>query len=172
MSRKAFSLLELIIVVMIISISYMLVFSSMQKESKAPKALTPLNLKSTLLENNITGTREFICINNAKECFIHQDGTLTPYINKIALKDISVYKIDGEDNSYKVDYGRYDDNKISLRFSIYSNSSSTQMIIRQNKNFFYLPTYFGDVIKVSSLDEAKKLWIDNTQLIRNSGDFY
>ena len=172
MSRKAFSLLELIIVVMIISISYMLVFSSMQKESKAPKALTPLNLKSSLLDSNLTGIKEFICVNNFKECFIYQNGVAIPYVNKISLKDISVYKIDEEDNSHKVDYGRYNDNKISLRFSIYSNNSSTQMIIKQNKNFFYLPTYFGEVKKVSSLDEAKKLWIENTELVSNSGDFY
>jgi len=172
MSRKAFSLLELIIVVMIISISYMLVFSSMQKESKEPKALTPLNLKSNLLDTNLTGEREFICINNAKECFLYQNGVVIPYENKISLKDIVIYKVDSEDNTYKVDYGRYDDNKISIRFSIYSNKSSTQMIIKQRNKFFYLPTFFGKVKEVNSLDEAKDLWIAKTQLIRNSGDFY
>ena len=172
MERKAFSLLELIIVVMIISISYMLVFSSMQKGEKEPKALTPLNLKYTLLDSNLTGEREFICINNAKECFIYQNGVVIPYENKIAIQDISVYKINSEDNTYKLDYGRYDDNKISFRFTIYANGSSTQMIIKQNKNFFYLPTYFGEVKKVSSLDEAKKLWTENTELVSNSGDFY
>ena len=172
MVRKGFSLLELIIVVMIISISYMLVFSSMQEGAKEPKALTPLNLKSNLLDNNITGEREFICINNSSVCYIYKNGVIIPYTNKISLKDITIYKIDSEDNTYKVEYGRYDDNKISLRFTIYSNGSSTQMIIKHRDLFFYLPTFFGKPQIVNSLDEAKKLWIEPTELIKNSGDFY
>jgi len=172
MERKAFSLLELIIVVMIISISYMLVFSSMQKASNEPKAITPINLKSTLLDNNLTGDREFFCINNAKECFIYQDGETTPYPDRVALKNITVYKIDSEDNRYKVEYGRFKDNKISFRFNIYSNGSSSQMIIEQNGKFFYLPTFFGKVQKINSLDEAQELWRRNSEIIQNSGEFY
>jgi len=172
LGRKAFSLLELLIVIMIISISYMLVFSSMQKASTEPKALTPLNLRLSLLDNNITGDREFLCINNSAKCFIYQSNNMIPYAHKISLKDIEVYKVNSEDNTYKVDYGRFKDEKISFRFKIYANGSSSQMIIKKGNKFFYLPTFFGKPQIVSSLDEAKDLWIRPTELIKNSGDFY
>nr|MBL0721171.1 type II secretion system protein [Sulfurovaceae bacterium] len=94
--REAFSLLELLIVIMIISLSYMLVFSSMQKASTEPKALTPLNLKSTLLENEAIGDRELFCIENSRQCFIYKDGAVTPYKGKLSLKDIIVYKINSD----------------------------------------------------------------------------
>ena len=170
--RRAFSLLELLIVIMIISLSYMLVFSSMQKASTEPKALTPLNIKSSLLDGNVTGDRELLCINNSQKCFLYQDNNIIPYEYKLSLKDLKVYKINSEDNTYKVDYGRFKGDKISFRFNIYANGSSSQMIIEQNNKFFYLPTFFGKPQVVSSLDEAKDLWIKPTELIKNSGDFY
>lgn len=172
LKRSAFSLLELLIVIMIISISYMLVFSSMQKASTEPKALTPLNLRVSLLDGNITGDKELFCINNSQKCFIYQDEYVIPYAYKVSLKDIKVYKVNSEENTYKVDYGRFKDEKISFRFNVYANGSSTQMIIEQNNKFFYLPTFFGKPQVVSSLDEAKDLWITPTELIKNSGDFY
>jgi len=170
--RRAFSLLELLIVIMIISISYMLVFSSMQKASTEPKSLTPLNLRLSLLDSNITGEREFLCINNSQQCFIYQYNEMIPYKYKVSLQDIKVYKVNSEENAYQVDYGRFKDKKISLRFDIYANGSSTQMIIEQNKKFFYIPTFFGKTQVVSSLDEAKDLWIKPTEIIKNDGDFY
>jgi len=44
--HKGFSLIELLIVIIIISIVYFLGFSGIEKTTDKPKALTPLNLKS------------------------------------------------------------------------------------------------------------------------------
>ncbi len=173
MARGAFSLLELLIVIMIVSLSYMMVFSSMQKSAKEPKALTPLTLKNTLLESNSTsGDREFFCVDDSKSCFWYQNGDVMEYEGKIALENIKVYKIDNQDNSYKIDFGRYRDHKISIRFNIYHNGSSSQMIIEQKHRFYYLPTFFGKAIETKSLEAAVALWVEPTRAIRSSGEFY
>jgi prepilin-type N-terminal cleavage/methylation domain-containing protein len=173
MARGAFSLLELLIVIMIVSLSYMMVFSSMQKSAKEPKALTPLSLKNTLLNSNTTsGDREFFCVDNSKSCFWYQNGNVMEYEGKIALDALKVYRVGSDDNSYKVDFGRYRDHKISLRFNIYHNGSSSQMIIEQNHKFYYLPTFFGKVTETKSLESAVALWVEPTRAIRSSGEFY
>ena len=51
--HKGFSLIELLIVIIIISIVYFLGFSGIEKSSIKPKALTPLNLKSTVLKSEL-----------------------------------------------------------------------------------------------------------------------
>ncbi len=145
----------------------------MESSAKEPKALTPLTLKSTLLESNSSSSpQEFFCVDKCKECFIYQDGSTVEYSNKVALENIVVHKIDQNNNTYKVDFGRYRDHAICLRFNIYSNKSSTQMIIEQNRKFYYLPTFFDKAIEVDSLDSAKSLWIDSSKKLRNSGDFH
>ena len=47
-THKGFSLIELLIVILIISLVYFLGFSSIEKASTKAKALTPLNLKSSI----------------------------------------------------------------------------------------------------------------------------
>ena len=171
--RNAFSLLELIIVVMLISVSYMLIFSSMQKSSSEAKALSPLTLKSILLDQNLSSTEaEFFCLNKCKVCFLHQYGETVQYEGKLDLEKLVVYKIDADDNSYKVDFGRLEDHPVCLRFSLHTNGSSSQMIIEKDRRFYYLPTYFGSPIETDSLSEAQKLWIEPTKILLNSGEYY
>ncbi len=173
MQRLAFTLLELLIVILLVSLSYLLVFSSMQKSTSQPKALTPLMLKQTLLEdNNSVGQREFFCLNKCKSCFIYANGETTEYTNKLALENLEVYKIDNDDNSYKVDFGRFEDHPVCLRFTLYPNQSSTQMIITQNNKFYYLPSFFDKPSEIDSVESAKALWIAPTKILRNTGEFY
>ena len=173
MQRLAFSLLELLIVILIVSLSYMLVFTSMQKSTSQPKALTPLTLKKTLLEeSNSTGEREFFCLDKCTACFIYANGETIEYSNKLALENLEVYKIDSDDNSYKVDFGRFKDHKVCLRFTLYPNKSSTQMIVKHNNKFYYLPSFFDKPSQVDSLESAKALWIAPTKILKNSGEFY
>jgi prepilin-type N-terminal cleavage/methylation domain-containing protein len=173
LKRYAFSLLELLVVIMIISVSYFLTFSVMQDEASEPKALTPLTLKSTLLEQNLTtGEQEFFCVNKCQACFLHQDGVVIEYDGKVALDKIIVHKVDTDDNLYEVDFGRYKDHPICLRFGLHQNGSSSQMIIEQNRRFYYLPAFFANAVEVDSLDEAKKLWIEPTRMLTSSGDYY
>jgi len=173
LKRYAFTLVELLVVIMIISVSYMLIFSVMQDEASEPKALTPLTLKSTLLEQNLTtGEQEFFCVNKCQACFLYQDGITIEYDAKVALDKIIVHKVDTDNNLYKVDFGRYKDHPICLRFGLHQNGSSSQMIIEQNRRFYYLPAFFAKAEELDSLDEAKKRWIGGTKMLASSGDYY
>ena len=54
----------------------------------------------------------------------------------------------------------------------YSNQSSTQIILKQNDDVYFLPAFFGKAQKVESLDDAKELWLKDNPLVSNHGDFY
>jgi len=173
--RKAFSLIELLIVILIISLVYFLGFSNIEKSESAPKALTALNLKSTIVKSNIfQGEGSFVCIDKCRSCYLRTDinSPFEAYENRIDLKNIEAYTLDAGDNLQKIEYGRYQDEKICLALQFYRNGSSAQIILKQDDDVYFLPAFFDDAQKVASLEEAKELWLKNDHLLSNKGDFY
>jgi len=173
--HKGFTLIELIIVVMIISMVAFMVFSEAVKETKRPDELDPLTLSSTLRENFQSDEDiEFFCIKDGKDCYIAKGAEITPYKELVNLgSHLEVYVVDKHNQLTQIkDFGRIKDHKISIRFTLYSNGSTTQMIISNDSGVYYLPTYFGEAKKVEDLDEAKKLWIKEEYKLRDSGNYY
>ena len=70
------------------------------------------------------------------------------------------------------DVGRVQDKKICLRFHLYPNGSSTQMVISNDQGIYYLPSYFGKAQEVADMEEAKELWIKEDYDLSDSGSFY
>lgn len=172
---KAFSLIELLIVILIISIVYFLGFSSIEKRENNTQALTPLNLKSSIQKSALfQGMGTFVCIDNCKSCYLRKDvnSPFEAYENAIDLKGIEAYTLDARDALLEMEYGRYQDEEICLVLHFYANGSSTKMILKQEDDVYFLPAFFDVPQKVDSLDEAKELWLEHVPLVSNSGDIY
>ena len=173
--HKGFSLIELLIVILIISLVYFLGFSSIEKASDKVKALTPLNLKSSIVNSNLfQGEATLICINQCTSCYMRKDinSPFEAYDQGIDLKNTEAYTLDSRDSLQRIEYGRYQDKKICLMLHFYDNGSSTQIILKNRDAVYFLPAFFDKPQEVDSLDEAKELWLKHTQLVANSGDFY
>jgi len=173
--HKGFTLIEIIIVVMIISMVAFMVFSEAVQETKRPDKLDPTTLPSTLRENFQSDEDiEFFCIKEGKDCYIAKGAEITQYKGLVDLgSHLEVFVVDKHNQLVQIkDFGRIKDHKISIRFKLYSNGSTTQMIISNDSGVYYLPTYFGEPKKVEDLDEAKKLWIKEEYNLRDSGNYY
>jgi len=173
--QKGFSLIELLIVIIIVSLVYFLAFSGIEKTEEKAKALNPLNLKSSIQNSELfQGTGTLLCINNCRSCYLRKDinAAFEAYENKIDLEGVEVYTLDANDALYRVEYGRYDDAKICLTMQFYRNGSSTKMILKQKDAVYLLPSYFGEAQKVDSLEDAKELWLKDIENVTNRGDYY
>ena len=173
--HRGFSLIELLIVIIIISLVYFLGFSGIEKSSTKAKALTPLNLKSNIMKSEIfQGRGTLVCIDECRSCYFRQDvnSPFEAYENSIDLYKTEVYTLNAQDNLLKMDYGRYQDEKICLVYHFYPNGSSTQMILKQEDAVYFLPAFFNEPQKVDSVEEAKTLWLKNNRLVKNAGEFY
>jgi prepilin-type N-terminal cleavage/methylation domain-containing protein len=173
--RNGFSLIELLIVIIIISIVYFLGFEGVELGKERPKALTPLTLKSTIMKSDIFAEEAtFICTNACRSCYLRRgvSSGFDAYEHGIDLKGIQAYTLDEREAVTPLEYGRYQDQKICLRLDFYKNGSSTQIILKNKKGVYFLPAFFGEPQKVDTLEEAKELWLKNSTLASNSGDFY
>jgi len=174
-SHQGFSLIELLIVIIIISVVYYLGFSGIENSSSKPKALTPVNLKSSIINDALfQGEGTFLCIDECRSCYLRKDinSPFEAYENSIDLTGTQVYTLDSRDALLHLEYGRYQDEKICLFMHFYPNGSSTQLILKQKDDVYFLPAYFGETQKVESLGEAKTLWLSDALLVKNHGDFY
>jgi prepilin-type N-terminal cleavage/methylation domain-containing protein len=174
-THKGFSLIELLIVILIISVVYFLGFSGFEKSENKPKALTPLNLKSTIMQSEgFHGEMTLICADKCQSCYMRKgvNGAFQPYENKVDLKNIEAYTVDHANTIQQLNYGRYKDKKICLAINFYHNGSSTQIILKNEESIYFLPSFFEEPQKVDSLEDAKELWLKNSDLLSNNGDFY
>ncbi|MGC9350936.1 MAG: type II secretion system protein [Sulfurovum sp.] len=173
--RKGFTLIELMIVIFLIVMIYALVFTYFSEEEAKPDALTPLTLKSSLSDAGLlNGQTTLLCIDKCKTCYLRQgiESDFEPYENGVNLQDTEVYLLDGYNDLSPAEYGRYNDKKVCLKLDFYPNGSSTKAVLDTPEGVFYLPSYFGKPQKVDSLDAAKTLWLQDTQLVSGRGDFY
>ena len=171
--KPAFSLLELMIVIIIISLVYALTFSSMQKQEKTPKSLNAGNIKSTLQEQGYTRSNiEFFCVDKCSKCFIYNDGDTKRYEGKLSLGDLKAYYMGNNGKLEKVEFGRYQDHPVCLRFKMYRNGSSTQIVLEDKSGIYYLPSLFGEVAKTNNLEEAEELWLKYGETVKDRGEFY
>ena len=175
LSRRGFTLIELIIVVFLILIIYSLVFTYFKKNEEKPEVLSPLTLKSSLIDSGqIIGHTTFLCINKCTTCYIRHgiNDAFTLYDAKINLKDTIAYTLDASDSISEIEYGRYEDQEICLKLDFYPNGSSTKVILENPDGVYYLPSFFGNPQQVNTIEEAKYLWEENTTLLSNIGDYY
>ena len=173
--KKGFSLIELLIVILIISLVYFLGFSNIEKQDSTPKALTPANLKTSILKSELfQGEGTLLCIDECRSCYMRKDvnAPFEAYENSVDLSGIEAYILNKDDTLLQVEYGRYQDQKVCLVLHFYPNGSSTQIILKQDENVYFLPAFFDEPQKMDSLAEAKALWLENSQLVSNKGDFY
>ena len=172
--QKGFSLIELLIVIIIISVVYFLGFSGIEKASTKQEALTPLNLKSSIEKSELfLGEGTLMCINKCKNCYFRKDIT-TPYQkleSPLSLNNMETYTVDKDNNLLKLELGRYRDKKICLVLDFYKNGSSTQIILKEKNAVYFLPSFFGEPKEVNNIEDAKNLWLENSTLL-SSGTFY
>ena len=174
-TRSAFTLLELIVVVMIISIVSFLVFSEAIKKQSKTKDLSPATLPSTFKETfKGQGDVELICIKNSTKCYVMIDGEIKPYEEGIKFgKNVGIHTLDKNNNFVEQDeLGRLKDEKITFRFHLYPNGSTSQMVVSNDKGIYFLPSFFGKAQKVEDMDEAKELWIKSNYDLKDSSSFY
>ena len=174
-TRKGFSLIELLIVVVIISLVYAIGFSNFKIRKSEPKALSPLNLKETIVKSEFfNGHATLMCVDKCHTCYLRKDisGAFRAYTNKIDLTNIKAYSIDERDTLQQIEYERYNDKKICLVMDFYNNGSSTQIILENKDGAYFLPAFFGEPKHFKSVEDAKMYWLSQSESVSSSGDYY
>lgn len=173
--QKGFTLIELLIVILIVSLVYFLGFSGVEIHKAKPKALSPLNLKTSIVSSaEFEGQATLLCLNKCRTCLIRPDiqSPYKEFSGALALGDLKVYTLDSDDILEEIEYERYDDQKICLKMDFYRNGSSTQLILKNDTGTYFLPAHFEAAKKFDDPEGAREYWLEQSQLLSDQGDFY
>jgi prepilin-type N-terminal cleavage/methylation domain-containing protein len=162
--RKAFSLIELLIVVVIVGLVYTLAISNFEnvKQKKVRPTLT--NLKSYLDKLDKTDVARLICLDECKSCYVYVDKKLDANVSE-EFEDF----LDEQPRLYKYDinYGLESlknkiffnsegvDEQICFSLSVDKNGVSDQVIVEYKDKFYDFSPYFSDTKVYSSASELR-----------------
>ena len=171
--KRGFTLVELLLAIFLVGLLSYFVFSGVGDVKKPKENITIENLPR-VLQRNLSGDGELVCVNKCSKCFyITSDGASKNAPLPIPLKITNEYILDKNDNPVKIDMGRLDDNKVCMRLQHYKNGSISQVILEVDKEYIFLPSYFGEGKKFSSLSDAVSYWLKDSQgKLESRGDWF
>jgi len=167
-TRRAFTLLELIIVIFLLSLLSFFVVGNIKKETIKKKVVSIANIKSLQKGNNYS---ELICIKECRECFLI-DKDLKVKKVKANFQILKAYILDDTNQPAELEFGRINDERVCFRFIFFPNGSTSKMVIQEGEKFYYIPSFFDKIKSFNSLSDAMDYWRENISLVKGEGDFY
>jgi len=168
--RKSFTIFELLIVVVIISIVYTLFIQGLNRFEKKTEYLKLTGLYEFLSENDFNDDTSIECtldyVGKCGNCTMYIDGVKSgePF-DLFQDKKITSYFLSEDDELEEIDLGKRrldrDLRKICFKYTLKSNDSSSSFLLEYDDNSYivYTPYFANRAITHPSLDASKKTMI-------------
>ena len=166
LNRKAFTLFELMVVVMIIGVVYALVLGSFDPK-KSVKITTLQYIKDTISPYWTKGTKvEMVIYDRCQESALIINNEIQEdveaNINPDIFKDIKVFKNDRHNGKREIKFSPIlIDNrihKVCFRFTLFPNGSSSSYVVQSGKKFYVYFPYFEETYITTTLDDAFEVY--------------
>jgi len=148
--KKAFSLIELLIVILIIGIVYTISIGNFEKVKNKTTKLTLANLKEYLQSLPYERSAELLCLDDCRECKILLDGENFKELDNFLDKSVKSYRYDFFYGMIEVEK----QNDICFSYGVDKKGVGQQVIVEYKKQFYDFSTYLSPVSVYSSLQEA------------------
>ncbi len=167
--KKAFTLIEMMVVVILIGIIYSLVLTHGKAKKKEMILFEESPFKALLLPYWNHSKVSLVCINHCKKCYIYnQNLSLVAKDIKlpVSYEDIdAIYTFATNGDIRKADFVQLDkqksDESVCLRYDLYPNLSSSELFIEEkNATVLYMPAFFDKVVTFASIEDAKNYFED------------
>lgn len=170
MQKKAFTLIELLLVVVIIGVIYGLVINSMQrindKEASLSFETLPSFLETLYQQNHVA----FVCIDNCRECAVYVDGEKVKEVDSFLQEErvLRFWRFDANLGTQELRFRPIfdeDDREfdVCFRYEIFKDGSSTEMIVETQKQSYDYRGLFHKVARFPSLQALEESRQDELQ---------
>lgn len=159
MQKRAFTLLELLLVVLIMGIVYGLAVNSIKQYGERSFALSLETLPGYLREFHRQNRVALLCTDACQECRVLVEGSEVKKVEPFIDGEIRAYRFDAALGTRDISFTPYYDeenreSEVCLHFEIFPNGSSSEMILELEEYVVDFPGYFGTPTRFGSLEEA------------------
>lgn len=159
-SKKAFSLFEMVLVVVIIGIIYSFVNINFSKLSKKDEAqLNIQNIKTYLRTIEYKETLSLKCIEEAKRCLVFADGELLEELKGIFDSVPAVYSYGGQMSRIdfnRIDMDGYRNFKVDFELVLDKEFRHQDMVVKLEDKVYYLNPMFLKAEEFKYLNEISE----------------
>lgn len=165
MKRYAFSLIELLIVIVIIGVVYTLAIKSFGRVADRSEQVTLKTLKEYLQSIPHRKSVEFLCLDDCASCNIFVDSKLDESVkglfDNFLDSSVKVYRYDfyqGMQPIIKKVYFNDEDveEDVCFSYTIDKKGVGNQVFVEYNKKFYDFTTYFEQTPVYNSLSDIVK----------------
>ncbi len=177
-NKKAFTFLELIIVIIIIGLVYSIAISNLKNSQKTQKinledlreSLLKYQKNSQKLQYTIYGKE---CENSRLIINGSQDSNQSLILDRD--KDMEVFKTDRYGELRKIEYPNEiidkKEQKVCLKYTLYPNSSGSSYIVFYKNRYYVFHPYFEKTKIFDEKEEALKNFLHNELYPKGSDDY-
>ena len=161
-NKHAFSLMELLIVVLIVGVVYTLALSNLQNIKEGKIKPTLLTLKHDLGAIKYEKKVKLICLDNCDTCFVQVDGTLDENASKMFEEfidpSVKVYHFDPNTGFNEIQKAVYFNKEnvaqdICFSFAVDKQGVGDQVVVEYKDRVYDFTTYFGTTKAYASTSE-------------------
>jgi len=174
-SKSSFTLFELLIVILIISILYgIFVQKIASKEHLVARGDNLLHLNDLLQGYDFNESAQIVCVDKCKSCYIEIDGKRQKEL-ELFDSEVEVYDFDihGLLSPLKFVPVFEDGNPkdVCFRYTLYPNGSNSSYIVHYKEKFYIFYAYMRPVQVTKSITEAQKAFDPSQWIPTDSSDY-
>ena len=160
--KKAFSLIELLIVILIIGVVYTLSIGNLQKMGDdSNDKLTLENLKEYLQGFDHDRSVKLLCLDDCLECNIFVDGKKVKGIDSFLDSSVKIYRYEFyagiHEKSQEVYFTTEDvEEDVCFSYAVDKKGVGNQVIVEFKNRVYDFSTYLSSTPIYNSLDEAQE----------------
>ncbi|MRJ03244.1 MAG: hypothetical protein C6I05_07330 [Epsilonproteobacteria bacterium] len=175
-SKSSFTLFELLVVILIISIIYAIFVERLSTKEETIKSQGLQGLPSLLTGYPKDRKVELVCTDNCRRCFIYLDGNRSeeidsPFTQEVAVYDYDIHGLLSQLHFTPIFDGSGAPQEVCLRYSLYPNRSRSSYILQHGERFYIYFPYLRPPATADSLQEAGEL-LDPSQWIPTESSEY
>ena len=148
--KKAFSLIELLIVILIIGVVYTISVGNFEKVKDNSTKLSLKNLKEYLQDLPHEKSAELMCLDDCSKCEVLLDAEKFKELDNFLDKSLRSYRYDFSHGMVEIQK----DDDVCFSYSIDKKGLGQQVIVEFQEQFYDFSTYLSPVSIYNSLEEA------------------
>ncbi len=159
--KSSFTLVELLIVILIVSLVYTIFVQKISSKEYRLKKGGIQNIRALLRQYEFNESAKMVCIGKCMECSIYVDGKRRKDI-EFFTKPVTVYDFDIHgiltQKEFVPIFKKDEPKEVCFAYTLYPNGSASSFIVQEGNKYYVLYAYAKPVKVVDSLDKASELY--------------
>ena len=174
-SKSSFTLFELLIVILIISLIYGLFIEKIGSKEHQVRQKGLEALPQLLQDLDFNESAKIVCIDGCKKCFVYKDGKRISELEELFTSEPKVYDFDIHGILSQVRFlPLFEDQRpqdVCFEYTLYPNGSHSSYIVEYGKKFYIFDAYMGPIQVAKSITQAQQLYDPSQWIPTQSGEY-